>query len=170
MNELYTKIKLGFEELKMGDLVMYKGLYNPKLAKLIQTYTDSQYTHCGIVISIEESKVVVAEAQSIGFTTITYDYPNLVEDPNLEFWRPKFALNIDELHKFVKDNKGKPYGWINYITIVLYDLFGWELFLDGTDSMVCSEAVARAYKLKFKKPYEFVTPEDIPQTKWFKRL
>lgn len=159
------------KQLQIGDLVMFKGEYNRKLAKIIQTYTKSEYTHCGIVVDAHEDVLVVAEAQAKGYVLAEYDYPSILKDSNLRFYRPKFDINVDDIIEFVTTHEGTPYGFINYIGILLNSIFGF-VYDNGTRSMICSEAVVRCYGIedKFDKIPEYVYPGDIPREDLFDRL
>ena len=159
------------KQLQIADLVMFKGEYNRKLAKLIQIYTKSEYTHCGIVVDLQKDKVFVAEAQAKGYVIVTYDYPQLFNDTNLEFWRPKFKTNPTKITQFALNHLGTPYGFVNYIGILLHSIFGF-VYDNGTRCMICSEAVVRAYGIEkhFNKSPEYVYPGDIIKSNKFKLL
>ena len=90
-----------------------------------------------------------------------------------------------QIESFIRHNFNKQYDWVslilNGLTSVLSlgsewleeNIEGFENY-SNYDKLICSELVARFYEeqfgLKIERKQEFVTPDDIAQSRLFKRL
>lgn len=128
--------------VKPGDIALYSG--NDSYAKAIQFITRSKWSHCGLVVAVDQNGPVILEAtqQGLKMTHLTLTTPG---------WEFRDAAQTDAervettqwaLRKFAK---GCPYNFADIFFIALHLLCKrWSLVVEGTGRYFCSEMLGLA--------------------------
>jgi uncharacterized protein YycO len=165
----YLKIR---SELKSGDLLFFSG--DHWLSSMIRGRSRSAWSHCGIVVIIEEmNKIFLVESvlgngvRMVPMSNVFKDYEgNQQPYVGRVAWarHGKLSLDKDKLRKvkeFCLDNLTKQYDNWEYVRILRRSFLGSkELFHDN--KFTCSEFVWEAFKYAgIKLPKErgyFISP------------
>lgn len=163
---------MNFKDCKKGDVCLFKK-NNSFISKAIALVTTSSRTHAGIIYGFSKGFVCCAEAQSNGFTLINYsnkEFNNLLGNKIL-LRRSKQKLYA--VQRTINKYLGRPYDYKDLIFILLNKITG-KFFPDTSKKLICSEAVARVlydssrkkidFEKEFKKPFSYVTPDDLNQS------
>lgn len=136
------------------------------LSILIRWYEQTKYSHTYLRFYDEESKqYLIAEA---GQGEVHLETQNNWTKQNKMIDEQRFDISQEDftnMRSFVLDKLQVKYSMMQNIGIVLYDLFGVKLFMNGVNGFNCSELVKRALPVLFKsndnKPMDFVKPSGI---------
>lgn len=165
--------------MKIGDIVFFRK-NESFVSRIISFVTGSSFSHVGMIYDIENKGVVIAEALAIGFHLSYYN----TEDFLLKMATGKRLLKTGNLNpKKVKDaidrKIGRPYGFVDLFRILVYKLTRKTIGEDCSRNLICSEAVARVINSannnknlskEFKKPFDFITPDDLFMSKHLKMV
>ena len=158
--------------IKKGDIVLF-AKSKDMASRIISIFTQSNYTHVGIVIDILPGKIITAEALANGFTFreySRYNFMNLIRNKKILLQRSIHPLS--NVKKTAKKYKGVSYGWIDILLIGLHGIgIKWKPITDRSKQLICSEAVARIlydtsdklinFEKEYNKPFYLMTPDDI---------
>lgn len=139
---------------------MIIGFSRPKkwmpLSEAIMWWMGTNYSHVWFCMELPDiGKKIVLHANWKGVNVDDFDH--FCMDNKLVSLVP--VIDDDrarEATRFMISNIGKSYGYLSLLTIFLGIKFG-----DGKRTMICSELIARAFKLKGEWDYDSVTPEQI---------
>jgi len=168
---------------KVGQILNFKW-YDGLFGKAIRYYNNLIYkedgfTHTAIIIDVKDEFYVIAEAIGSGFTISDYEgwwVEGKVKEGKISVGTAK--KDLVAVKSLAEKYKGTRYG---YLWLPLIFIFGKKALwiTDGTKSLICSEAIARLlydasdrqidFSKEFKKPYDFITPQDLyisKQIKW----
>lgn len=168
---------MSIKDIKLGDAVLFKG-DNRILAKIIMYFTQSEYSHAGLVVGItNEDKVEIIESRMI--RGVHYSRYTLNPKNHSVYRHSKCDEEIGiSIAKRAFNMLGKPYDWKgvlyrSWLTITFRrrDPNKWN----EKGAYYCSELVSELYNkegLKFSSsiPVSNITPENIEQSKQTKRV
>ncbi len=149
----YNKIR---SEFKSGDLLFFSG--DHWLSSLIRGRSRSAWSHCGIVIIVEEMERAFLIESVLGFGVRMVPMSNILNDYEGNYkpyggrvaWARHCQLCLDKnkikkVKEFCLDNLTKQYDNWEYWRIAWRSLIGSkELFHD--DKYTCAELIWEAYK------------------------
>ena len=169
----------------IGQIINFKW-YDGPMQKLIAfgnkiKYGDKGFTHSGIIYSVDNDYVTIAEALNQGFVLTKYEIWWLTaqyENDKLAIGKAKEKLT--NVQKNIEQYLGRPYAWFDIFNIALWYLFGKTSFKfnSGSKRLICSEAVSRVlydcsksidFEKEFKKNFDEITPQDLyisKQIRW----
>lgn len=139
---------------------MFIGFSRPRkfkpLAATIMWWMGTNYSHvffCMEPEGLDRSIVIHANHKGVNIDSLS----NFCEKNKLvHIIKVRDEEQANNAMRFAIDHLGKPYGFLSMIAIFLGIKFG-----DGKKTMICSELVARAFKLGEGFDYNKITPEDI---------
>jgi hypothetical protein len=146
---------------------------------MIAFVTSSSYTHAGIVYDVTDTEVITAEAQANGFILIHrskeefYALADLRSITLLRSRKPLFDMT-----ESIELMLGTKYGYLDLLKILINKITGKKAFRESTNSIICSEAVARLLysasdckvdlSKEFNKGFDLITPDDLNMSKFLK--
>ena len=174
--------KYNFE---VGDVLNFEWSGMPWLMVKFHNYIKygysktNRWTHTAIIGEIIGDKIYVYEALTEGFTRVEYSYVELMgylNDNLMVVGKSRMPLhNVKEnCDKYL----GRPYGFLDILSIILYTIFGNLSFkiYTGSKQLICSEAVARIlydsskevinFEIEFGKRYDLITPIDLYHSRY----
>lgn len=173
-------------KFKQGDVLLFSWQSIPgviiKLHNIVAKGKNGwRWTHAAIIGEVKKYSVVVYEATSKGFIKSEYGKAELtkyVKSKNCIKGTTKQPLTevLENCEKYL----GRPYGWIDILSIGLYLVFGKLSFNISTKSknLICSEAVARIlydssdkkldFEKEFNKSFDLITPQNLYNSKQIK--
>jgi len=166
-------------ELKEGDIVLFRK-NKSFISKAIAMATGSSYTHVGVIASINKNVVKIAEALDKGFV-LTKHTKHLFIDrvKNRELLILSSRKKLTDVKNHILKYLGKPYGFFDLFLILIYIITGKKLAKGTSNKLICSEAVAKVLydsshkrlnlSKEFDKPYSYITPDDIFNSKQLKQ-
>ena len=164
-----------------GDVICYKSTakwYNFFMSKtdfvsfLIKIGTFSKYTHVGIVLDVDNDKVIIGQALQDFDISNEYHYMNTLQSQDMILVKryPKLTSSdkaelIYEAYKI----EGVGYDWKGIFSLAFHIISGKTLFKDNANKFFCSEAVDYLFnkigvKL-FSKPSCKILPCDFAESK-----
>lgn len=167
------------DNIKVGDVVLFKHNKNNIYSRAIHRFTGGEYTHAGIVYKIHgdnKENVILAEALSNGFIKTYYKKEDLLTNKKKYTLKTPF-MELSEHSVFLSIEKylGSRYDWLGIYIIAIEILFGIKIPYDTMDKLICSEAVSRVlYESSNKeiniseelyKQFDKITPLDLSITK-----
>lgn len=150
--------------------MIYVGFSRPQKWKLfswlIRMYQGgTNYSHVYIKFNMpvgDDSVPMVWEASYGEVHLITYENFLKRNKAVYEFELKCELENWMDMLKFMLSKLQKPYGKKTIIGLLLYDAFGWRLWSDGSESFICSEAVARLLGMcPDQSSCDYLTPKDL---------
>jgi len=149
--------------------------------KLIQFATRSKWTHVGIGVENGDS-FTIYEAVNRGLVKSNYPKETLKrwEEQGIVTSKDVFVARTNkEIVATCDKYLGRSYDWTSIFFIGVHFIFGkYALNFTGSRKLICSEFVARAlydlsdkqinFATEYNKPYDFVTPADIYNSKQLK--
>ncbi|QQS37459.1 MAG: hypothetical protein IPM56_05755 [Ignavibacteriales bacterium] len=150
--------------LKPGDLVLFS--HTRFFDKLVRWFTNSEFSHAGIVYEIGEKYILVGEAWGTGFDIrkrrVKEIYSCRVR---------RSSIDLVDVLPVIKKYVGSPYDKLNIFGLVFYKYFRIKFFETSANNLTCSEASARFFydssnkginfEKEFSKPYDYITPADL---------
>lgn len=174
---------LNSTELKPGDLLVLKSNkdivhkflkenFGTIVEKILTSVSGQKYLH--VELYLGEGWVISATVNGVKLTK--YPLKNIVRD--FEILRPKFEVPKDELISLIKDYHNKQYDFTSlFLNIIeeITEVFNvkFEFPYNSEHRLICSELVARIYEdlgVSFKENSEFMSPQDLVDSKLFKKV
>lgn len=168
--------------LETGNIVLFRK-NDTFISKAIAAFTGSSYTHVGIISTVKDDELIMAEALAEGFTLSKYDltmFKQKVDEGIFLVRSPRKQLHKPRVKETILKYLGRPYGYLDILFIALSKLTGKRLLKGCADKLICSEAVARVlyessnkridFEKEFNKPYSYVTPDDLFMSKQLKTV
>lgn len=156
------------KELKPGDLVLFS--HTRLFDRLVRWFTRSEYSHAGIIYEPGEKKVLVGEAWGTGFDI----RKRTVKEINLCRIR-RSHTELNDITKTMEKYIGSPYDKLNIIGLILHRYLKIKVFSTTAKELTCSEVSARFFydatfkkinfESEFNKPYDYITPADLSNSK-----
>lgn len=147
-----------------GDIVLFS--HTRLFDRLVKWFTNSDYSHIGIIYSAGGKSIKVGEAWGTGFDI----RKRRVEEIHAcKVRRSKTQLkNVQKnLNKYI----GSRYDKLNILGLILYKFIRLRVFETSAKNLTCSEASARFlfdsslkkinFETEFNKPYDYITPADL---------
>ena len=143
-------------------------------------YGESGFGHVGIITKVTKDSVQIHEAVSKGFVKSYYPKEFLngkIGEGTIEVKETKIKLK--DVEKNADKYLGRPYGWGDFIGIILSLITGCRFIkITGASRLICSEATARILydssnkkiniSEELDKTYDLLTPQDIYLSKFLK--
>jgi len=164
----------------INDIVLFRK-NNSWISRAIAFVTSSSYTHAGIVYYVGNNEVITAEAQAKGFVLVKRskeEFDALVNLRSIILLRsrkPLFDMTED-----IELMLGTKYGYLDLLKILINKITGKKAFKESTNSIICSEAVARLLysasdckvdlSKEFNKGFDLITPDDLNMSKFLKSV
>lgn len=136
---------------KIGQIYYWRNTTNI-FGKAISYYNFKEFpehrkewlpTHVGIIVGIEDNRILIAEASSKGYLVDDNWYDKKwIEDRILDGQCKIGEVNepMINVYQNAKQYEGIGYGWLDIIMIGMSVITGFRIGLTGKNKIICSEA------------------------------
>lgn len=147
--------------LKMGDIVFVKN--DTFISKLIKRFTNSDYSHCGIIISPMH---IYETNYNINSSIQHFSYNKNMCD----IYRVNFEFDEEKFKEFISNNIGNKYDFMEILKIIFRINKA-----DNDNEYICSTLVRDAFKYAsgidlVDENIKVCTPEDIAKSKYLTKI
>jgi len=142
---------------------------------VIGKFTDSKFTHSGIVYNYSINHVWVAEAVSRGFKVNKYSRKELTKRLNNKTLQSRSSVvKLVDVRKHCNKYFGIKYGYFTLLQIAIMIAIGKRYTSDGIKTLICSEGVSRVFydaschlvdiSKEFECRFDYVTPKMLSES------
>ena len=177
-NHLYARL------IRFSNNIAYIRKYGFNRFFTDERRDEVKWNHIGLIADEDSDNYVIYEALNQGLVKNNHRKNVLkrrIEDQEVEIKSIYIhGTDVEQVIKYCEKYKGNLYDWKSIFHIGLYTIFGnYGLHMSkGAKKLICSEFVARVlyeisdkkinFEEEFNKPYDYITPADLYQSRQIK--